>query len=177
MRHLPSLMLITLAACSDDLALEDETPDAGPSHIVTTTAADGTRTSRVDATAEDLWIYLDLDGGGEVDAGGPWELGFKRFDVTLSGALALADGASFEAMSAAPAGAYLTDAGAFASGEGWYSYDPTSHKLAPRDRVYVVRSATGAHFKLRFTGYYDDAGTSGHPTFRWAAVAAPGGAQ
>jgi hypothetical protein len=173
-RHHP-LLLLCLAGCADDLAAPQDGADAAPSRIATTTAADGSRTTRVEATSESDWVYLDLDAAREVDAAGAWELGFRRFEVTLAGGLAYEDGASFEGMTAAPGGDYATDAAAFAAGEGWYSYDPTTHELAPRDRVYVVRSVAGAHWKLRFTSYYDDAGTSGHPTFRWAAVAAPGG--
>jgi hypothetical protein len=33
-----------------------------------------------------------------------------------------------------------------------------------------VRTGEGAHYKLEILDYYDAAGTSGHPTFAWAAL-------
>jgi hypothetical protein len=62
-----------------------------------------------------------------------------------------------------------------ASTNGWYDYDPVQHVLSPADVTFVVRSTEGEHFKLRFLDYYNEAGTSGVPTFRWAPVAPPPG--
>ena len=196
-----ALIPLLLAACADDL--EPTAPDAGAddaggddppaAHVEHTDHGDGTTTTRVDASAMDAWVHLDLDGRAEVDADGAWELGFQRFAVTLDGgisgdgevAAAALDGADFDALTVAPADGYVVDAvdGDDEDGEpdlalaGWYAYDPTTHVLTPVDRVYVIRSSDGGYFKLRFLDYYDDAGTSGFPTFRWGPVDPPGDAE
>jgi hypothetical protein len=47
-----------------------------------------------------------------------------------------------------------------------------THVLTPRAQVYVVRTAEGNAFKLEILAYYDDAGTSGMLTIRWAPLPA-----
>jgi len=64
-----------------------------------------------------------------------------------------------------------------ASTNGWYDYDPINHVLSPSNVTFIVRSSEGAFFKLRFLDYYNAAGTSGYPTFRWAEVSPPPGPQ
>lgn len=182
----------SLAACSEDLSLANV--DAGmpgddgggmPSRVTTIDNGDGTFTTSVDATSMDAWIGFDFQARKEAtETDASWDLGFKRFEIKTNGGVTGAGGvevaalpeADFAAINAAPAGGYAKDAAdalVFNAGDGWYAYDPATHVLTPRDTVYVVRSAEGDYFKLSFTGYYDDAGTSGHPAFRWAPVAAP----
>ena len=60
---------------------------------------------------------------------------------------------------------------AFGGADPWYAYDLLTHTLSPQPYVYVVRTGDGGHFKIAFTNYYDAAGTSGFPTFRWALLA------
>lgn len=52
----------------------------------------------------------------------------------------------------------------------WYDYDFMTHVLTPKPVVYVVRTVEGNAFKLEVQGYYDEAGTSGIFTIRWAAL-------
>lgn len=185
-------LAVTLAAlcgaCSEDLS--PLTPDAGApgsdgggatTHVTTTANADGSFTTSIDATSKDTWIGFDFDRRAESPHG---DLAFKRFEVKLDGGtsgtggveIAALPGADFAAVTHAPAGGWITDtmeALAFSAGDAWYAYDPATHVLTPRDIVYVVRSAEGEYFKLAFAGYYDAAGTAGHPSFHWAPVAAP----
>jgi hypothetical protein len=44
--------------------------------------------------------------------------------------------------------------------------------LDRRAQVYVVRTVEGNAFKLEIVDYYDEAGTGGLFTIRWAAVTA-----
>jgi hypothetical protein len=60
-----------------------------------------------------------------------------------------------------------------ASSNGWFDYDPVQHVLSPADVVFVVRSTDGRFYRLRMLDYYDAAGTSGFPTFRWSEIAPP----
>lgn len=57
--------------------------------------------------------------------------------------------------------------------ETWYAYNVMEHSLAPRDLVYVVRTTERRVFKLRLTGYYDTAGTSGFVSFRKQEIITP----
>jgi hypothetical protein len=188
------------AACADELdhGYDDgsETPDAGdttPSRVTNTENADGTTTTRVDASAEAVWVYLDLEAKEEVEATSTsWDLAFQRTKIMVDGgvsgsgnvAVAILDGVAFDGMAAAPAGGYVTDEAdgddmntdpdlAFLRDMGWYSYNPMTHVITPRERVYVVRTVEGAYVKVQLTDYYDQAGTSGFPTFRWASINPP----
>jgi hypothetical protein len=171
--------------------------DGGSSRITNTDNGGGVTTTRVDATTNDLWVYFDFESNTEVapsspESSGDWDLSFQRFKIksnsgisgTGSMGVAVLPGANFDTLTKAPASGYLTDQAdsadegsdpdlAFLSGDGWYSYNPSDHTLSPREIVYVVRTVEGQHFKVKMTGYYDDAGTAGYPTFKWAAIAAP----
>jgi len=179
----------------DSQGSDDGDGDGDESPIVTTEHGDGTYTSRVKATATDEWVYLNLEDGQVVPGdSSDWDLAFRRFAIKLNGgvsgagdaALAMLDEGDFDAMSVAPASEYVSDEPdatddeddepelAFLTlGEGWYDYNPTTHVLTAKPRVYFVRSAQGGFFKLQMLDYYDDAGTSGFPTFGWGAIAAP----
>ncbi len=189
------LSVLALAACSEELAPAE--PDAGspgddggpppPSKVTTTEEGDGSFTTVVEATAMDAWVGFDFQSRGEVgETAASRDLSFKRFEIGVNGGtsgtggveVAVLPGADFAALTRAPAGGYTTDAAsglAFMAGDGWYAYDGTTHVLSARDIVYVVKSAEGAYFKLAMIDYYDDAGSSGFPTFHWAPVLAPPG--
>jgi hypothetical protein len=192
------LLVAAVTACAADLQPDPPgggDPDGGSaqSHITHTDNGDGSTTTQVDATRDAEWVHLDLETKTEVTAADPaWDLAFQRFKIKIDGGVSGAGGmevavlpaADFGAMAVAPADGYITDDPdgddegsepelAFLRGDGWYSYDPATHVLAPRDRVHVVRSVEGGYFKLEMTNYYDGAGTSGFPTFRWAPVASP----
>lgn len=177
--------------------------DASPSsHITSSENGDGTTTSIIDATSNDAWIYLDLNTGLETTPTTPlaseeWDLAFRRFDVTLNGGISGASDVAvmvlpnqdFDSLTIAPASGYTTDLADgddegeepdlyFGSEQGaWYDYDPTTHVLSPKERVYVVASAAGTYYKLRFLGYYDDAGTAGTLRLQWGPIAAPSNVQ
>ncbi|MEO1338006.1 MAG: HmuY family protein, partial [Myxococcota bacterium] len=60
-----------------------------------------------------------------------------------------------------------------ASRSGWFNYDPRFHVLSPAEAVFVLRSVSGAYYKVRPLDYYDQAGTSGFPTIRYAEISPP----
>lgn len=170
-----------------DAGAEPDTPDAAPTARIThTDNGDGTTTSVVDATDADTWISLVLATATEADptASPAWDLGFQRSNIRLNGG-ASGPGevtltwteAAFDDLTVAPDPPYLTDGagddGAPVYAFDWYDYDPLTHVLTPRARTYVVRSNTGDYYKIAVLDYYDDAGTSGFLTFRWASVMAP----
>lgn len=197
-RVLFGVSLATCAACAPLLELpKADESDAGAPQISSSTQGDATLT-RVDATDDARWVYFDCDTGAEVSPEDPtnsdaWDLAFQRFRVISNGGVsgtggvivAPLPGAAFDDIDEAPTDGWVNDRldsdddddtdrdSAFLGEATWYDYDDGGHTLSPNDVVYVVRATGGAYYKLRFVGYYDDAGTAGYPTFSWARVAAP----
>lgn len=195
MNDLPSLLLaataLTASACAADLQPEAE-PDAGdpaPAGKVSTVRnPDGTYTTRVDATAMDGWTRVDVETGVEPSDEGAWDFAARRFHIKLNGGVSGSAGVevapvpgSLADVSAAPSAGWITDDAdgddadaepdyAFAQGDGWYAYDPTTHALSPRPLVWVMRTGDQTMIKLVIEDYYDDAGTSGVFTLRWAPL-------
>lgn len=196
----PLLVAISLAACAPDLGDGADDGDMGPSEdaggseIEHEDEGEGVLLTRVDATAEDGWIYLSLADGAQLDvddalSDARWDLGFSRFHIKLNGGdsgsagvqgLILEDD-SFEDVSVAPADGYLEDR---PDGEDdnedpdyvfaeWYAYNFMTHILTPQPWVYVVRTGDERYYRIQITDYYDDAGTSGYPAFRWSEIDAP----
>ena len=188
-----ALALSLLPGCADDLAVEapDETADEA---VVTEAGAGGAFVTRVDASDMAAWRYFSFATGSEVVPADPatsadWDLAFQRFHILSNGgvtggsgaAIAVVSGQAFADVSAAPADGYLEDAAdgddddtisesAFSDGDGWYAYDPATNRLSPYPNVYVVRTGSGAFFKLAILDYYDASGTSGFPQFEWSGL-------
>lgn len=179
------------AACGEDLAPGEDTGAGGSNlgdQVVHLEETAGTRLTRIDARNTEAWVYLDLDRAEQTDEKGGWDLAFQRMAVISNGgasgdgqvAVARIEG-RFDEVEGVPASGFVEDAAdgadddelpdsAFLSPDPWYAYDMETHTLTPQERVFVVRSTEGAHFKLVFTGYYDEVGSSGYPTFRWSAL-------
>lgn len=163
-----TLWLAVLAGCAPDLAPDGAaSDDTGPATVAST--LDGVVHVTVDATDEVAWVpYAFVDGG-------PEDLAFQRYRVRLGQGVAVAwlDGVAFDAVIDLPEDGWTTDAEPLQADEDyalnvWYDYDPSSHTLAPADRVAVIERADGSAVKLAFDSYYDEAGTPGHVAFRWA---------
>lgn len=188
-----ALALPFLGGCAEDLAVET-TDDAADEPVLTEAGEGGAFVTRVDASDMAAWRYFSFATGSEVLPADPatsadWDLAFQRFHILSNGgvtgsggaAIAIVSGQAFADVSAAPAEGYLEDSAdgddddtisesAFSDGDGWYAYDPATNRLSPHPNVYVVRTGSGAFFKLAIIDYYDAAGTSGYPRFEWAAL-------
>jgi hypothetical protein len=191
------LIASLLVGCADKI--DHTQPDAAvttgdappaPAGKVTTTRdnATGTYTTIVDATSMTDWTIADLETGMEATATDAWDLRFQRFHISTNGGIsgsggvevAPVTGTSFDALTAAPASGYISDAAdangdgmpdyAFEQGDGWYDYDADTHVLTPRPIVWVVKTDGGATLKLEILKYYDDAGTSGWFTLHWGPL-------
>jgi hypothetical protein len=188
-----ALLAVSLGAlgCAEDLALDTEPTPTEP--VVTEPAGDAF-TTRVDASDAEAWIYFSFVSGGQVIPADPlnsldWDLAFQRFHILSNGgasgvggrAVALVAGQPFEGVTAAPTEGYVSDLPdgddddtivdtPFEAGDGWYDYDDTTNRLSPRANVYVVQTGPEVHYKLSILDYYDAAGSSGHPSFSWAAL-------
>ena len=193
-----ALALLAASACAPNL--QEEFPFDGElppgTYATFADAGDGSFTVNVEATAKEAWVYVDMAGQKDVPASEAvgttaWHLAFQRFKIlTNSGVsgpgsvevLAL-PGQDFDALTQAPASGYAQDRAdgpdgntdldsPFLEGDGWYVYDLSVHKVAPRDITYVVHLPEG-YFKLRLQDYYARAGTAGTLEFRWAPLLPP----
>jgi len=170
---------------TDDTGTDDTGTDDTGADTDDTATDDGTL--QIDASADDTWVYVDLAARAVVSENGAWSLAFKRFEVKLNGGIS-GDGdveavwidADYADVSEAPAAGWMTDEeggdtdveDALALG-AWYDYDPTTHVLTPAAGTWAIRGVDGATYKLVFTTYYDDAGTSGYPTLRFDEIDDP----
>jgi hypothetical protein len=186
------LLLAALAGCAEDLVPEGD--ESETETISTVPLPDGGFTTRVNASASDVWVYFSFVSNDQVIPLDPpnssdWDLAFQRFHIITNGGASGNGGASvavvadqaFADVVAAPAEGYVADQpdgddsdtvvnSAFEEGDGWYAYDEMTNRLSPRPLVYVIRTARGAHYKLSLLDYYDAAGSSGHPIFSWAEL-------
>jgi hypothetical protein len=176
-----------MTACTpsleDELA-DDDGGEAEGGAQIESKVEDGVVYSTIDATADAVWIRIDLETRAQVDEDDDgWDLAFSRYNVALNGGVSgdggmaaiVLDGAELDDVTAVPSGPWVTDV---ADGDdhgddpdyvtaGWYDYDFATHLLTPRPIVYVVRSVEGNAFALQLVEYYDDAGTSGWLQVRW----------
>ena len=173
-------------------------PDAGPEGpaFEHTDNGDGTTTTQVHSTSSTVF-FLDLETRAEVEVTDPtmstaWDLGFTRYHVLSNGGVSGPGGVevaplepgTFDALIEAPEGGYLTDAEdadldgnpdyVISTQAPWWQYDVDTHVISVTGQVYVVKSVEARYYKLELLDYYLD-GESGHPLFRWAEIAPPGG--
>lgn len=181
----------------DQLRNQDQQVMAGQSGRITNIIeTGGAVVSQINASDSMSWVYIQLSSGKEVMPQDPqnstdWDLALQRFQIKVNGGIsgkggvevALVRGTTFPALATAPQSSYVTDQQdsadedldpdyAFVQQGTWYSYNAMTHLLTPKDQVYVVRATTGAHYKLQMSGYYDQAGSSGYPAFRWQLLTA-----
>lgn len=174
-----------------EVAAEDD-GGSTPAAVLDTTV----KSMAIDATSKDpgTWAFLDLDSGSALTASeaaqlNAWDLAFSRFQIKTNGGAsgtgkveaALIQDQPFDQVIAAPAGNYgvdelpgpdpRTEPGFYFG--GWYDYDFITHTLTARNFTYVVKTTEGAYFKVQILDYYDDAGTPGVISMKWAAVPAP----
>lgn len=165
--------------------------------VTNTQGTGGVVTSQINAMDQTSWVYFQFAGAKEVMPQDPlnstdWDVALLRFQLKVNGGIsgrggvevALATGTLFAALSQAPSSGYVTDQVdgadedadpdyAFVQGGTWYNYNAMTHILTPKEQVYVVRATTGKYYKMQITGYYDQAGSSGFPAFRWQPTPAP----
>ncbi len=188
------LSLITAPlGCAEDLQLDDA--EAPAATVSTDATGENAFTTRIDASDEATWVYFSFVSRAQVIPVDPpnsteWDLGFQRFHIISNGGASGSGGASvavlaeqsFDAVVAPPSEGYIPDQpdsddgdtvanSAFEDVDGWYAYDEETNRLSPRGNVYVVQTARGAFYKLALLDYYDEAGSSGHPSFSWAELA------
>jgi hypothetical protein len=132
----------------------------------------------VSSTNGAAWVYLSF-ADGIVTVADPltsldWDVAISRTRFQTNsgtsgsgqGGAQLAAGNDYAAIQAAPATGYQIDGpvpvpGPPGSGEfsgspvlnSWYDYDVTTHAVSPKPVVFLIRTASGGHAKLRIAGY------------------------
>ena len=134
-------------------------------------------TLTIDATDGDNWRHVSLARGRALDAGDttPWEIAVQRYRVITppNGAIADLGAVPFEDETV-PSGAIFTrttgeEHPENAAIEHWYRYNLLTHLLEPNGHVFVVRSASGALYKVAVVSYYCPKLVAGCLTLRYAA--------
>ena len=187
------LLALALGACAPDLREDfpfDGQVNSGPL-VEVSSREDGSQEALIDATNKAAMVYFDIDEGREMKADeafdtNGWDLAFQRFTITLNGGggnptgtvrVAVLTNPAWDALSVAPSSGYQQDASAPVfndAGGGWYSYDLSKHRLAPREELlYVLHSSAGRYYKLQMLAYYDSAGTPARLSFRYQEIGAP----
>jgi hypothetical protein len=186
--------LVVLAACAPDLRTTDcfdgicgELPTEP---LFSFTVAAGTVDAIVDATSKTVPTYIDLDEPKELkfdeaDSTNGWELSFLRDKIRCNGggtnpsgtvSVAVLTGVDFATLTKAPAEGYVQDSAEpiFNTAQGgWYFYDLGVHRLITLDHVYVVKSTSGAFFKVKLGSYYDANGTAARVALQFGRLEAP----
>lgn len=158
---------------------------------------ESTTITTINASCEENWVYLNLSDKTEVSPETPedsvqWDIGFQRFKIKSNGGISgsqnvmitVVTDTAFEDLTQAPISGYLIDAvdsddededpdTPFLAPNAWYAYDEETHILTPKNQIYVIQSVAGNYFKIQMIDYYDEAGTSGYPKFKWDAIQAP----
>jgi hypothetical protein len=139
----------------------------------------------INAAADNPYIYLDLKTGTKVAINDldartsmAWDIALKRPSLRVNGGetgsggrkLAVVQAATLDAVTAAPAGGYVTDdfvddncmlltlqIGEPMSAFGfWYDYDTDTHVVTPKGEVYVIERPDGTHTAVRIVKFYGD---------------------
>ena len=106
-----------------------------------------------------------------------WDVAFRGTTILVNGGTSgpgqggaqLASGTSYAAQATAPTTGYAVDAATSkaiptGSGNGWYSYDPATHLIAPiAGRVLLIRTALGKYAKMEVQNYYRNAPATPNP--------------
>ncbi|MEM6532682.1 MAG: HmuY family protein [Myxococcota bacterium] len=197
------LALLSMAsfACASDLSdrLDGQEDELGEPLLVESVLEGSATLTRVDASSSELWVHYRFADdqaftGAELGQtnGELWDVAFQRFRVRTNGGVS-GDGAvevavltevAFDGVSEAPNDGYSEDEPdadndgdiepVFETVEGgWYIYDFATHTLSPNALVYVVKTHDEQFYKMEFASYYDEAGSSGHPSFMHESVSAP----
>lgn len=126
------------------------------------------------ASRDDDWTAFDLVAGREAAAGEPWDIAVYGVRVRTNGgtsgegmgAAQSVDAPVLDAITTPDPEAWVVDAmmpepGPPGSGEfsgnpvlsDWYDYNPASHMVSPKARVFAVRLADGGLARVRVAGY------------------------
>jgi hypothetical protein len=134
----------------------------------------GPLTYTVDATHVEEWVFFDFSSGSIVPAANwdspNWDLAIRRTKILTNGgatnprgngAVLRMEGIGLEGLAEAPESGYVQDEKPDNAGElanphldKWYNYNYWTHRLIPKEEVYVIRTADGKYAKMAIRDYY-----------------------
>lgn len=149
-----------------------------PSSHTRTRAADWIRTGdtlTLDAGDGERWRYASLTLGRPLAGADTttWELGVRRYRVTVNGALADLGPVPFAHARVDATARFQESRPRETVNEAiqhWYRYSFVTHLLAPAGHVYALRTRDGRLWKLEILGYYCPGLTPGCITLRYAPL-------
>lgn len=130
-------------------------------------------TLTIDARDADTWAYVDLDRRSRIfppDTGG-WDLAFRRFDITTSGAARDLGPGTLDTLVSVPADGYVPppvdpDDGHPAF-HHWYRYGFASHLLTPNGHQWAIHTRDGRYAAFEILSYYCPGSAAGCVTIRY----------
>lgn len=179
---------VMLLACSDD---DNDKNSVTTEQVVTATISMPDTGSAQDPHE----VFFSFEDGTVVDAedatGTNWDISFERPVIRLNGgtsgpgnaAATYVDDEDYNTVTEAPESGYVKDGDGPSDDSGlgledgnaltdWFNYDGT---VIPKDRIYIIRTATGKYAKIQLLDYYNDAGTGGYYKFKYTYQ--PGGSR
>jgi hypothetical protein len=149
-----------------------------PSPETRARAAAWSRTSdtlTLDAGDGERWRYASLTMGRPLAGADTarWELGARRYRITVNGALADLGTVPFAHARVGAAAHFRMSRPRETVNEAiqhWYRYSFVTHLLSPTGHVYALRTRDGRLWKLEILGYYCPGLTPGCITVRYAPL-------
>lgn len=141
------------------------------------------------ADPERSFTLFSFSNGGSIASVQPvnsnWDLCFTQYSTILfddqnvatpylvrgvylnsAGTTAVADSiSSFHDISAKDLNDYSFSSAQDVIGYSWKDYKNDSYKINP-DIFYIIKDQTDRYYKLKFTGYYNNSGARGYPSFQ-----------
>lgn len=130
-------------------------------------------TYTLNASSPEKWVYFDFSKGSTVDISDRsslnWDIGFKRSLIISNGGETNPKGMGgiielnhtrFESVKEAPETGYITDIRTSPEEtenpavKKWYDYSYWSHRLTPKNNIYIIRTADGRYAKMQILKYY-----------------------
>ncbi len=130
----------------------------------------------VDSTELEQWVHFRFSTGEIFKSelldrkSLEWDIAFRRAKIVTNGGATNKNGQAgvmaydtdkFDSVRAAPKDGYILDTATKNPSEPenpmfdkWYDYDFWLHKLKPKPRVYVLRTADGHYAKMQIIDYY-----------------------
>jgi hypothetical protein len=142
---------------------EVETPMPPPPPPASAEASEEIVIENVSVAGEDP-VFFSLRDGQIVDTiyeAGDWDVMFEGTNIVFNGEAQLLP-LAYDDLPDAPADGYRADDPATpvvpgGSGNGWYRYDPSQHKIRPLDdRTLIYRAPDGRFVKMEILSYYRD---------------------
>ncbi len=136
-------------------------------------------TLKIDAKSKETWTLLDLATGntvkiGDIDEeqerlkGLKWDLGFQRTKIVTNSGITNPSGSvsvmdlgpvDFDSVRSVPAQPWVQDSKSFGKKinkaiSAWYNYRTRTHNIESKKNVYIVKTSSGQHVKMRILNYY-----------------------